>query len=174
MFSTATYKQRRNRLKELVGSGLIILPGNEEVGMNYRDNVYHFRQDSTFLYFTGIDQPNLCFIIDIDNDSEILYGDDLTVDQVVWTGPVDSLASFAFKSGIDSVQRYSTISDDVKKARAQKQQVHFLSPYRAEITLRLSEWLQVDWQSLSSKISLPLTRAVISQRAYKTQEELTE
>jgi len=102
MFSPKTYTERRNKLKSLVGSGLILLPGNEEAGMNYRDNVYHFRQDSTFLYYTGIDRANLFFVIDIDNNKEILFGDDPTVEQTVWTGPVDTLSVFAARSGTRS------------------------------------------------------------------------
>jgi Xaa-Pro aminopeptidase len=130
MFSPKTYSERRDKLKSLVGGGLIVLPGNEEVGMNYRDNVYHFRQDSTFLYYTGIDRPNLCFIIDTDNDKETLFGDDATVEQIVWTGPTDTLALFAAKSGIDTVQPFSSIETVLKKAVQQKQTVHFLQPYR--------------------------------------------
>ena len=174
MFSANTYKERRSKLKSLVGSGLILLPGNEEVGMNYRDNVYHFRQDSTFLYYTGIDRPDLFFIIDIDNNTETLYGNDLTVDQIVWTGPVDSLSVFATKSGINTIQPYNEAEVVLKKAVQQKQAVHYLLPYRGEIAIKLSEWLGIPVKQLQPKVSMPLTRAVISQRSYKTGEEITE
>lgn len=174
MFLPQTYKERRSKLKSLVAGGLIVLPGNEDVGMNYRDNVYHFRQDSTFLYYTGIDRPDLLFVIDIDDNSEVLFGDDLTVDQIVWTGPVDTLSSVASKAGITSIEPYSRIGDVLKKAMEQKQPIHFLFPYRGEIAIRLSEWLSIPWQSLQEKASLSLTNAIIAQRSYKTQEELTE
>ena len=174
MFSANTYKERRSKLKSLTGSGLILLPGNEEVGMNYRDNVYHFRQDSTFLYYTGIDRPNLVFIIDIDNNTETLFGDDLTVDQVVWTGPVDPLSVFADKSGIDTVRSYPAVVASLQKAVQQKQTIHFLYPYRGEIIVRLSEWLNIPVNQLQQKVSLSLTKAVIAQRSYKTEEELKE
>ena len=174
MFSANTYNERRSKLKSLVGNGLILLPGNEEVGMNYRDNVYHFRQDSTFLYYTGIDRPDLFFIIDIDNNTETLYGNDLTVDQIVWTGPVDSLSVFAAKSGINAIQPYHEAEAVLKKAVKQKQAIHYLLPYRGEIAIKLSEWLGIPVNQLQPKVSMPLTRAVISQRSYKTNEEITE
>ncbi|HDM10095.1 MAG TPA: aminopeptidase P family protein, partial [Desulfobacteraceae bacterium] len=53
MFSANTYKERRQRLRTQVSSGLILLLGNDESPMNYRDNPYPFRQDSSFLYFFG-------------------------------------------------------------------------------------------------------------------------
>jgi Xaa-Pro aminopeptidase len=174
MFSAKTYTERRNKLKSLVGSGLILFPGNEDVGMNYRDNVYHFRQDSTFLYYTGIDRTDLFLIIDIDTNKEILFGNDPTVEQTVWTGPVDTLSVFAAKSGIDTILPYSAIETILKKASQQKQTVHFLLPYRGEIAMKLSQWLDIPWRGLQQKVSLPLTKAIISQRAYKTVEEITE
>jgi len=174
MFSASTYRERRNKLRSLVGSGIILLPGNDEVGMNYRDNVYHFRQDSTFLYYTGIDRPDLFFIIDIGNNTETLYGNDLTVDQIVWTGPVDSLSVFATKSGINTIQPYNEAEAVLKKAVQQKQAIHYLLPYRGEIAIKLSEWLGIPVKQLQPKVSMPLTRAVISQRSYKTGEEITE
>jgi Xaa-Pro aminopeptidase len=174
MFSANTYKERRGKLKSLVGSGLILLPGNEEVGMNYRDNVYHFRQDSTFLYYTGINRPNLIFLIDIDNNTETIFGDDLTVDQIVWTGPVDSLSVFADKTGIGTIRPYSDAAACIQKAVEQKQTIHFLYPYRGEIIVRLSEWLNIPVNQLQQNASMPLTKAVIAQRSYKTEEELKE
>lgn len=174
MFSPNTYKERRDKLKSQVGSGVILLPGNDEVGMNYRDNVYHFRQDSTFLYYTGVNRPDLVFIIDIDNNTETIFGDDLTVDQIVWTGPVDSLSVFADKSGINTVRSYNDVAVTIQKAIHQKQTVHFLFPYRGEITLRLSEWLSMSANELQRKVSMLLTKAIIAQRSYKTDEELIQ
>src|SRR5690606_10189246 len=95
MFNKHIYSQRRQRLKETVNNGIILLLGNEESSMNYKDNLYPFRQDSTFLYFFGIDRPSVMAIIDIENNSEILFGDNLTTEQMVWTGfrePLESVA----------------------------------------------------------------------------------
>ena len=80
-----SYQRRRARLKKDLGTGLLLFLGNGEVGMNYADNTYRFRQDSTFLYFFGIDDPNLAALIDIDEDREIVFGNELTIDDIVWT-----------------------------------------------------------------------------------------
>lgn len=86
MFNKETYIQRRNRLKKEIGKGILLFLGNNESGMNYADNTYHFRQDSTFLYFFGSDYAGLSALIDIDEDREIIFGDELTIDDIVWMG----------------------------------------------------------------------------------------
>lgn len=174
MFDKKIYTERRAKLKASVKSGIILLPGNEETGMNYRDNLYHFRQDSTFLYFTGIDRPALSFIIDIDNDKEILFGNDLTVEEMVWTGPQQKLIAFAEKAGINNVQPVAAIAAILKNAQHQKQTIHFITPYRGEIALQLSEWLSIAPGALQQNASLSLVKAVIAQRSYKSAEEIIE
>ncbi|WP_348822330.1 aminopeptidase P family protein [Flavobacterium aestuarii] len=174
MFSRETYIQRRQVLKKTVGNGLIIFPGNEEVGMNYRDNIYHFRQDSSFLYYSGIGRPSLFLLIDVDADIEILFGDDLTIEQTVWTGPQESLAISAEKSGIAAVQPYSFAEAIIKNALKQKRAVHFLPPYRSAITLKLSSWLEINPSLLAANASVVLSKAIVAQRSYKTDEEVAE
>jgi Xaa-Pro aminopeptidase len=164
MFSKEVYQQRRNALKAAIGEGIILLPGNEESGMNYKDNVYHFRQDSCFLYFTGIDKPGLCFIIDIDNDQEILFGDEATVDDIVWTGPQEALAEKAEKAGIAFTRKKNEIENALRGGR----KVHFLPPYRAETSLKLTNW------GLNNQPSVPLIKAVVAQRSIKSNEEVIE
>src|ERR1700753_1841975 len=104
LFDKTTYQERRARLKTQVGKGLILLLGNEESSMNYRDNLYPFRQDSSFLYFFGMDKAGLAAVIDIDNDRETIYGRDLTMDEIVWTGPQPSLAEQAAPAGITDIK----------------------------------------------------------------------
>lgn len=164
MFSKEVYQQRRNALKAAIGEGIIILPGNEESGMNYRDNVYPFRQDSCFLYFTGIDRPDLCFIIDIDNDQEILFGDEATVEDIVWTGPQVAIADQAELSGIAFTRKKIEVESALRGGR----KVHFLPPYRAEAALKLNAW------GLTDQPSVPLIKAVVAQRSIKTAVEITE
>ena len=100
MFEPAIYAARRNRLKTDVGSGLILLLGNDEVGMNYAANTYHFRQDSTFLYYFAVDLPGLAAVIDVDEATETLYGDDLTMEDIVWTGPQPTMADHCRRGGV--------------------------------------------------------------------------
>ncbi|MDE6842825.1 MAG: aminopeptidase P N-terminal domain-containing protein, partial [Muribaculaceae bacterium] len=84
MFSTDTYRQRRAALRKAVGSGVLLFLGNDELGMNYEDNTYDYRQDYSFLYFFGQPYAGLNAIIDIDNDREIIFGDELSIDHIVW------------------------------------------------------------------------------------------
>ena len=164
MFSKEVYQQRRNALRQVIGEGIIILPGNEESGMNYKDNVYPFRQDSCFLYFTGIDRPDLCFIIDIDNDQEILFGDEATVDDIIWTGPQKELAGSAEESGIAFVRAKAEVGNALKGNR----EVHFLPVYRAETAIKLIDW------GLTGKPSIPLIKAVVAQRSIKSAVEIEQ
>src|ERR1700748_1065827 len=117
MFDKSIYISRRQQLKQQVGKGLILLLGNEESSMNYRDNLYPFRQDSSFLYFFGIDKPGLAAIIDIDNDKDIVYGKDLTMDEIVWTGPQPSLAEQAAPAGITDTRPTASLAADLVSAK---------------------------------------------------------
>ncbi|MEP7144914.1 MAG: aminopeptidase P family protein [Ferruginibacter sp.] len=174
MFNKETYISRRQALKRATGNGIIILPGNEETGMNYKDNLYHFRQDSTFLYYTGIDRPSLFLVMDVDAGIEILFGGESTMDQIVWTGPQEELRAIADKAGIGTVEPFALAEAMLKNAVRQSRAIHFLNPYRAETILKLSDWLKIPHHLLSKQVSLTLTEAVIAQRAYKTEEEITE
>jgi len=164
MFAKEVYQQRRNALKKTVGSGIILLPGNEESSMSYKDNLYPFRQDSCFLYFTGIDRPGLCFILDIDNDQEILFGDEATVDDVIWTGPQQPVAEEAERAGIAFVRTRTEVENALRGNRV----VHFLPPYRPETSLKLVAWGQ------HGDPSVPLIKAIVAQRAVKSPEEVEQ
>jgi len=164
MFSKEIYQQRRNALKNAIREGIIILPGNEDSGMNYKDNIYPFRQDSCFLYFTGIDRPDLCFIIDIDNDQEILFGDEATVEDIVWTGPQTALAESAEQSGIAFLRTKNEVESALRGGR----EVHFLPAYRGETALKLISW------GLTGKPSVPLIKAIVAQRSVKSTEEVEQ
>lgn len=174
MFSQETYINRRSRLQADIGSGVILLPGNDDSGMNYKDNIYPFRQDSCFLYFTGIDQPGLTFVIDIDNNREILFGDELTIEAIMWTGPVETIASLAAKVGIKDVRPTSALPDFLARARNSKQPVHFVPPYRGDTTVKLSEWLDIPVAAIPQNVSVALIKAIVRQRAIKTAEEVRE
>ncbi len=174
MFSKETYTARRRQLAASVSGGLILLPGNEESPMNYADNTYHFRQDSTFLYYFGLDQPSLTGIIDTDSGESILFRDDLTIDMIVWTGVLPDIATLGEKVGVTNVKPLSSLQTVVSKALSSKREVHFLNPYRADILIRVAELIQTSYKSISGKSSLELTKAVIAQREIKSAEEITE
>ena len=168
------YIERRSKLKQAVGSGLILLLGNEESSMNYTDNLYHFRQDSTFLYFFGIDRPGLMALIDIDSDKEILFGDDLTIEQMVWTGYQQPLAAQAESIGINTVKTLDKLQEIIKLAIGQNNKIHFLPPYRPEQVQRLSRLLGIDAAALPSMVSVQLIKAIIAQRSIKNTAEVAE
>ena len=174
MFSKETYTARRNKLAESVSGGLILLPGNEESPMNYTDNTYHFRQDSTFLYYFGINQASLAGVIDVDSGESILFGDDYSVEMIVWTGVVPSIASLGDRAGVTNVKSFSALQTVVSEALSSKRMIHFLNPYRADILIRLAEQLQMNYQSIPDKASLELARVVIAQREIKSSEEIAE
>ena len=66
MFSKETYIGRRHKLMSTVGSGLLLFIGNDEQGLNYEDNTFRYRQDSTMLYYFGLHFAGLAAILDID------------------------------------------------------------------------------------------------------------
>lgn len=174
MFEKGVYQSRRQKLKQQVGKGLILLLGNEESSMNYKDNLYHFRQDSSFLYFFGLDKPGLAGIIDIDNDREVIFGNELTLDEIVWMGPQPSLAEQAARVGITTVQPSSALISSLHAIRTGKQDIHFLPPYRPENILKLSTWLGIAPGAIREHASLNLIKAVVAQRAIKSPEEIRE
>ena len=116
MFSADVYVERRKRLRTDIGSGLILLLGNEESPMNYTDNQYPFRQDSSFLYFFGLDCPGLAAVIDVDQGTECIFGNDLTVDDIVWTGPQPTLKEKCSKTGISETAGLDKLPDALNKA----------------------------------------------------------
>ncbi|ETN94475.1 aminopeptidase P family protein [Zhouia amylolytica] len=174
MFSKDIYVSRRQQLQGTVKSGILLFPGNGNVGMNCRDNWFHFRQDSTFLYYTGINQPDLYFLIDIDNDKEILFGNDLTPEDMVWVGAADPLQVFADKAGIQEVRPLKELASYLKTASGKGQKVHYLPPYRAQTTVEISEMLDIPTQEVANQKSVDFIKAVVAQRSYKSDIELSE
>lgn len=170
MFSTQTYIERRSTLKRTVGSGLILIMGNEEAPMNYHDNTYRYRQDSNFLYYFGISLANLAAVIDVDSGEEIIFGDEFTMDDIIWVGPQPTLNDQARKVGVYRTEPYAKLADKLAKAS----KVHFTPPYRYENKFKLSEWLTIPVGQLKAKASVELIKAIIAQRAYKSADEIVQ
>ena len=174
MFEKRVYDERRRKLREAVGNGLILFLGNEESSINYKDNVYPFRQDSTFLYYFGIDEPGLAGLIDIEKDKTVLFGDDATTEQMVWTGTREPLAAVAARVGVSEVARRLQINVAVADAILQKRKIHFLPPYRPEQVDKLEYLLGIEPSLIASRVSVDLIKAVVAQRSYKSDEEILE
>lgn len=172
MFDKEIYVKRRQELKERVGSGLILLLGNEEVGCNYEDNTYPYRQDSTFLYYFGLPFAGLNAIIDVDNNREIIFGDELTIDHIVWMGTQPTLHEKAHRVGVDTVLPSAELRPTLDKARAAGQKVHYLPVYRPEHSIKLFNLLDV--RPGTEQPSVDLIRAVVDMRNHKAPEEIVE
>ncbi len=167
-----TYIRRRAKLKQDIGSGLLLFLGNDEVGMNYADNTYRFRQDSTFLYFFGLDYAGLAALIDIDADKEIVFGNELTIDDIVWTGKQPSLMEKAKAVGVMDTMPMCELVAYIDKARSRKMPIHFLPPYRGDHKVWLWELLGIEPRAQADKASVPFIKAIVSQRNYKDEEEI--
>jgi Xaa-Pro aminopeptidase len=174
MFSKNTYTNRRNQLKKMVKTGVVLIPGNEDAPMNYADNTYHFRQDSTFLYFFGIDLQGLAGIIDIDNDREVIFGDDYTLDDIVWMGPQPSLKDQAARVGISETKPYRELAKEIDAAIKQRRNIHFTPPYRGENIMKLADLLNIHHREVKNHASLELTKACIELRSIKEPCEIEE
>ena len=167
-----TYIRRRAQLKRDMQSGLLLFLGNDEVGMNYADNTYRFRQDSTMLYFFGLDYAGLAAVIDVDEDREIVFGNELTIDDIVWTGTQPSLRDKCEPVGISDVLPMNELKSYIDKAHAKGQLVHFLPPYRGDHRVWLWELLGIEPAAQSDLASVPFIKAIVKQRNYKDEEEI--
>ena len=174
LFSQQTYVQRREELRRLVGTGLILLPGNNDSPMNYPANAYKFRQDSTFLYFTGQHRDGLALVMDADTGREVLIGDEIDIDDIVWYGSVTSVREMAEQSGVAEVQPMSALAEIVGEARRSGRKVHFLPPYRHETMLILHDLLGIHPSEQRACASLPLIQAVVKLRSIKSADEIAE
>ena len=172
MFAKEIYVQRRALLKKNIGSGVLLFLGNDEQGLNYEDNTFRYRQDSTFLYYFGLSFAGLSAIIDVDEDKEIIFGDELTIDHIVWMGTQPTLHEKAEAVGITETQPAAALMDYLHKAIQKGQMVHYLPPYRAEHKLKLMDWLGIP--PAHQEGSVPFIRAVVKQRNHKGAEEIAE
>src|SRR5690606_11844522 len=162
LFNTATYKARREELKRQIKTGQILILGNNEAPMNYTANTYRFRQDSNFLYYFGINLPGLAGLIDLDKNTEMIFGHELTLDDIIWEGPVEPLSSLAEKVGVSTILPLEKLKSVLGNGG-----VHYLPPYRGDRQLFIRDTLGV-----SSPFSVDLVKAVVAQRAIKSEEEI--
>lgn len=175
MFSKETYIGRRAELKRLVKSGVIILFGNNESPNNYPANAYYpFRQDSTFLYYFGQQRDGLVGVIDIDNDTEMLIGNDIDIEDIVWYGSVDSVSDLAAQVGVGESAPMAALRTICNEALRQKRTIHFLPPYRYDIKLQIFDLLGIHPNQQKESASMELIQAVVKMRSVKTCEEIEE
>ena len=174
LFSKNTYVERRARLRQLVGHGLIVLMGNNESPLNYPSNTYKFRQDSSFLYFFGQHRDGLVGVIDADSGAETLLGDEIDIDDIVWYGEVTSVVQMAEECGVAHTAPMAALTEMVAQAQKAGRKVHFLPPYRHETMIRLHDLLGIHPSQQRDAASQELIQAVIQLRLVKSAEEIEE
>lgn len=175
LFDKQVYTDRRAILKQNIGqNGLILLLGNEDSSMNYKDNCYPFRQDSSFLYYFGLDLPSLTAIIDTDTGEEVIFGNELSIDDIIWTGTLPSVKEMASLVAVNKTQPSDMVFHYVHKAITSGRRVHILPPYRPENKIKLAAWLNTSLQDVGDHVSLKLVKAVVGQRVIKSALEVSE
>jgi len=174
MFSSKTYVLRRTNLKKKIKNGLLLIPGNTEIPMNYPANTYRFRQDSSFLYYFGNDVPGLFGIIDTDSGEDILFGNDFTIGDIIWMGNQPTVKSLGLKSGVKKTGSLNQMCDLIKQAVLKGRTIHFLPQYSAENKNLLGSLLGIKPESINDYKSIPFIKAVVSQRSVKSKEEISE
>ena len=175
MFEKKTYIDRRNELKKLVGEGIIILFGNNDSPANGPYNGYDpFRQDSTFLYYFGIQRDGLVGVIDIDNNKETLIGNDIDIEDIVWFGSVDSVKDLAQSVGVENTAPMKQLQLVCNDALRNKRKIHFLPPYRHDIKLQIFDLLGIHPSQQKESASMQLIKAVVKMRSVKSKEEIEE
>lgn len=170
LFHKDIYIARRERLLKSVDSGLLLIMGNNDSPMNYKDNIYQFRQDSNFLYFFGLAEPQMAATLDTASGEVVLYGYDYTIDDIVWVGPTKSLLDKANQVGVSKVKSIADLKSDLERAK----EVHYLPSYRDDRTIFLSEAMGKSVAEIKQGHSDSLIKAVISQRSIKSSEEVAE
>jgi len=174
LFSKATYVERRRQLKERVGSGLLLIFGHNDAPSNYPANGYLFRQDSSFLYFFAQERDGLVGVIDIDNDKEYLIGDDIDIEDIIWTGQVPSVSDLAHEAGIANSAPMKELSVMIEKARQSGQTIHYLPSCRYDVMIQMGDLLGIHPLKVRENASIPFIKAVVDLRAVKTAEEIVE
>lgn len=174
MPSAQCHAERRVRLQAQMKGGLLLLLGNDESPMNYGDNAYAFRQDSSFLYFTGVNRPGCAMVMDLDEDRTTLFADDPTVDDLVWTGPQPTARDLAREAGITDTAPMSVLGEVLRKAQSSGRPVHFLPPYRAEHRIQLQDLLGLPGSGQAAAASVPFIQAVTELRIRKSAGEVVE
>ncbi len=174
MFNTTTYVERRDRLKKQVGSGILLFLGNEESPMNYTDNPFHFRQDSTFLYYFGLNFAGLNAIIDLDEDREVIFGNELTIEDIVWMGTQPTLQEKSRMVGIEETAPAAELKEYIEKVKKKQGKIHFLPPYRGEHSVKYFNLLGIHPEETAGSVSVEFIKAVVAQRNIKSEEEVAE
>jgi Xaa-Pro aminopeptidase len=174
MFSKDVYADRRSALKKEINKGIAFFTANNEAPFNYPDNTYYYRQDSNFSYFFGLNHPDLVGVIDFESGEEILFGQEVTIDDVIWCGPLPSLKEQGDMIEISDTREIGQFGEYLKKAMAKKRQIHILPTYRSDTIIQCSKWLETSIDGVANYFSQALIKAVVKLREVKSKLEIEE
>ena len=174
MFKGEVYVKRREELHKKLKTGLALFIGNNEAPLNYPANTYHFRQDSDFLYFFGLDIPGFAGLMDFDSGKDWIFGNDADMDDIIWMGPQPLLKNLSFNCGVADTAPMKKLEEVIKDALSKKRKVHFLPPYRGETKMILGSFLKENPCQMKTLASIDLIKAVISLRSIKEKVEIDE
>ncbi len=174
MFSKEIYTARRKNLTKQVSGGLVFLPGNSDVPFNYPANTFTFRQDSSFLYFFGVKQPDIIGIIDVDSGEDYMFGNDVDIDDIIWMGEQPTMKEFAGKNGVKNAFPLSKVDEFIEKALKQGRKIHFLPAYRAQTKLLSEKLLGIPADEINNNVSEELIKAVVKLRSIKEPGEIED
>ncbi len=174
MFTKDIYSSRRAALKKELKNGIAFFPANNEAPYNYPDNTYIYRQDSNFSYFFGLNHPDLVGVIDFDSGEEMLFGREVTIDDVIWCGPLPSLKEQGDMIGVSDVRDFGKFGDFIQQALAKGRTVHLLPTYRGDTLIQCSKWLNTPIDNVADFSSMALIKAVVKLRENKSDIEIAE
>lgn len=174
MFPTQLYSKRRSDLKSKITKGIGLFHGNTDAAFNYPSNIYRFRQDSSFLYYFGIDKPGLAAVIDFESGEDIIFGNEITQDDIIWMGAQPALSQIARKVGVKEVRPLYKLDELIKDILTQGRKVHYLPPYRGETKITLSKQLGIPVDELQQQASQELMKGVVDMRSVKDDYEIEE
>ena len=174
MFDSSVYKNRRSILRQKMNNGIILILGNNEAPLNYPDNQYTFRQDSTFVYYFGISHPGFAGVMDIDNNEDIIFANDVEIDDIIWMGTQPSVKEQAAGVGVSKSFAFGKLNEYIHKAIAQKRKIHFVPQYRFDNMMLMEELIGVKAAQVNNYVSQELVDAIISMRSAKEDCEIAE
>ena len=152
MFNAKVYTDRRNRLRNEIKDGIILILGNTEASFNYPANTYHFRQDSNFLYFFGMDHPGLAGVLDVDENKDYIFGNDVDLDDIIWMGPQPMMKDRALEVGVKNTTPLDNLLDFVKQAKSKGRKIHFVTPYRGESFMQMEGLLGIPFSEIPNRV----------------------
>jgi len=174
MFNKEIYINRRNQLRKEIKSGVALFLGNVDSAFNYPANQYHFRQDSHFLYFFGLQNPGFAGVIDFDNNQDYIFGNDFDIDDIIWMGVQPKVTDLATKAGISNSLPYDELTAFIEKTKNEGRKIHFLPPYRGETIIELSRLLAIANSDVKAVASVELIKAMVKLKEIKSEEEIAE